>query len=403
MSKRTADSTIKGFLYQFNKTLLTIAQADEDAVVTVEGLVEDIDVLAATGELRAIQCKYHESKDKYFESLIYKPLLQMLESFSQNNSDQIQYTIFLHVPNEKLGIRDVSEETLNSALATDNKDLKKIVARISPNFSSIDFLKYVKIEFGPSIDDMEEEVKVILREFNLEGIDVDTVLYPNAITKISKLSSLKEEDKRKITKKQLLKYLSNVTTTALSIWTLSLKNRADILNLTKKQISVSLSQNSRERYFYFSVNDIEDFDDNIVVFIVNYLSKYHSKPVHLKTPMFAIEGNYDFIKDIEYRLFKKGIKSNTGLVGDNFEIDEFYREPIKRIAKGNIEEREFELRLLAVEPQPYAINHRKGDDLYFVCNFVPENIETTDINSYQIGTTNFNELEYVMSLRNSHE
>ena len=43
---RTADYTIQGFLYQFNKTLLEILKAPEDNSVTVEGVIEDIDILA---------------------------------------------------------------------------------------------------------------------------------------------------------------------------------------------------------------------------------------------------------------------------------------------------------------------------------------------------------------------
>ena len=403
MSKRTADSTIKGFLYQFNKTLLEISQAEEDETVTVEGLVEDLDIVSADGGFKAIQCKYHESQDKYTGSLIYKPLLQMAEAFSKSKSKEIQYIIFLHVPSEKVGERDVTKKLINDALATKDQLLKKITARISSDFDSTEFIKFVKIEFGSSIDDLEKEVKKALGDYELDGGDVETVLYPNAITKIAKLSSLKNEAKRKITRKELSRYLSSVTTTAISKWTLALRNRTEILNKNKKQLANSLSQNSRERYFYFTTHDIENFDKNIVVFICNYLGKYHSKTAHLKTPVFAIDRDLEVVKEIQYRLFKKGIKTNTGLVGDHFEIEQFYREPIKKIAKGVIEEREFDLRLLALKPQPDIINNRKGDDLYLVCNCAPDYIDTTDINCYQVGTENFNELEYVINLRNSHE
>lgn len=406
MTGRTADSTIKGFLYQFNKTLLEVTQADDDEIITVEGLVEDIDIYSADGSLRAIQCKYHESQDKFTSSLIYKPLLQMAEAFSKNSKNskkEIEYTIFLHVPNEKLGVRNVEKIMLDEAMATDNKSLTKIVARIENNFDADKFLKNAKIEFGISIDELEVEVKKSLGKYKLTGSDIDTLLYPNAITKISKLSSLKSEADRKISNDDLRKYLSSVTSTAISKWTLSLKNRKEILSQTKKQLENSFSQNSRERCFYFDINEIEDFDKKIVVFIDNYLDKYHSKPSHLKTPIFAVNIDFSSIKDIQYRLFKKGIKANTGLVGDVFEVESFYKEPIQIIQKSKIENREFDLRLLALSSEQHAINHRKGDDLYLVCSSPPECIETTDINYYQVGTNNFNELEYVVSLRNNHE
>lgn len=403
MTGRTADSTIKGFLYQFNKTLLEIIQAEDDETIIVEGLVEDIDVYHADGTLKAIQCKYHESKDKYVDSIIYKPLLQMAEAFSKNPTKDIKYIVFLHVPNEELGEREVTIETLNAARTTNDKSLIKIVGRIESTFDADNFLKNVKLEFGSSIDDLEAKVKEALEKYELTGSDVETILYPNAITKISKLSSLKTEDDRKISNKHLKKYLSGVTTTAISKWTLALKNRHEILKQTKNQLASSFSQNSRERYFYFDSKSIESFEEKIVVFICNYLVKYCSKPSHLKPPVFAINIDFESIKNIESRLFKKGIKVNTGLVGNTFEIEQFYKEPMIKINKNKVEEREFNLRLLAFNSEHNALNYRKGDDLYLICSSIPECIETTDINYFQVGTSNFNELEYVISLRNNHE
>ncbi|EPE2651041.1 hypothetical protein ACSG7X_002766 [Vibrio fluvialis] len=41
---RTAESTIKGFLYQFQKTIKEILTAPFDSSITVEGIVEDVDI-----------------------------------------------------------------------------------------------------------------------------------------------------------------------------------------------------------------------------------------------------------------------------------------------------------------------------------------------------------------------
>ena len=38
---RQADSTIKGYLYQFNKSILTILEAENDASIVLEGVIED--------------------------------------------------------------------------------------------------------------------------------------------------------------------------------------------------------------------------------------------------------------------------------------------------------------------------------------------------------------------------
>lgn len=403
MSDRIADSTIKGFLYQFNKTILEIANADDEDVITVEGVVEDVDVLSASGELKAIQCKYHESRERFTPSLIFKPLLQMAETYDKNPTAKIKYTIFIYVPNETYGERSIELSTLDSALATTDKSLLKIAARISGHFDKNEFLNNTRIVFGPSLDEIEDSTKAALELLRIQGSDVGTLLYPNSIAIIAKLSSTKSEAERKITKEKLYSYLSNATHTAISKWTLALKNRSEILKLIKQQLSSSFSQNSRDRYFYINKNDIDDYEEKVVVFFGNYIKKYYSKPSHIKAPTFIINDNFNAIRDLESRLYKKGIKANTGLVGNDFEVDYFFREPMKKIISNNIEEREFDLRLLAMDSEKDAINHRKGDDLYLVSSEMPNSIDLTDVNFYQVGTSNFNELEYVIGMRNSHE
>ena len=54
---RVADSTIKGFMYQFNRTLNEILSSSNE-VITVEGIVENIDKISGE-HITAIQCKYH--------------------------------------------------------------------------------------------------------------------------------------------------------------------------------------------------------------------------------------------------------------------------------------------------------------------------------------------------------
>ena len=79
-----ATYAIQGFLYQFHKTLLEILRADDESEITVEGTIEDIDIFRADGSIEALQCKYHESKEKYVQSIIFRPLLQMMEHFASN-------------------------------------------------------------------------------------------------------------------------------------------------------------------------------------------------------------------------------------------------------------------------------------------------------------------------------
>lgn len=73
---RQADSTIRGYLYQFNKSIYEILQSNDDEEITLEGVIEDIDIQSPTSTT-TIQCKYHEDK-KYLISGVAAPILEML-------------------------------------------------------------------------------------------------------------------------------------------------------------------------------------------------------------------------------------------------------------------------------------------------------------------------------------
>jgi len=47
---RTADYTIQGFIYQFIITFHKLLMSANDAEITVEGIVEDIEIVTPTGQ-----------------------------------------------------------------------------------------------------------------------------------------------------------------------------------------------------------------------------------------------------------------------------------------------------------------------------------------------------------------
>ena len=79
---RQADSTIRGYLYQFNKSIYEILLAKEDESITLEGVIEDIDIESPSGTT-TIQCKYHEDK-KFQMSNVVVPILDMLCNFCES-------------------------------------------------------------------------------------------------------------------------------------------------------------------------------------------------------------------------------------------------------------------------------------------------------------------------------
>ena len=89
MSKpRSAISTIKGYFYQFDKSILEILeQSNETDMVTIEG-IEDIDI-ENSDERNFIQCKYYEKTD-FDNSIIRKPIQLMFRHYLENRTEIIE-------------------------------------------------------------------------------------------------------------------------------------------------------------------------------------------------------------------------------------------------------------------------------------------------------------------------
>ena len=86
MSKpRSAISTIMGYFYQFDKSILEILeQSNETDMVTIEG-IEDIDI-ENSDERNFIQCKYYEKTD-FDNSIIRKPIQLMFRHYLENRTE----------------------------------------------------------------------------------------------------------------------------------------------------------------------------------------------------------------------------------------------------------------------------------------------------------------------------
>ena len=147
---REATYTIKGFLYQFNVTLLKILNSSNEKLITAEGVVEDIDIVAGKN-IEAIQCKYHETKTDFKLSDIYEPVLQMMVHFLNNSEYNITYVLYAHFPNENFGERKLTLEELERIKNSENKDFSKFTSLLT----SLDinaFRSKFKFVIGDSYD-----------------------------------------------------------------------------------------------------------------------------------------------------------------------------------------------------------------------------------------------------------
>lgn len=434
---READYTIKGFLYQFNKTLFEVFENSSNSNILVEGIVEDIDVQMPTGT-KAIQCKYHETKDKFNLSDISKPVLQFLVHFSKNNLQNIQYILYTFFGGEPMGVKELTKDDINNILNTKNREfVVKYISKLKPpiesqmqellnktkltqedktqiieyynsaNLSLIinvdDFLKKDKFSFeiGESYENLIAKNKTKLTEELNNKDDVEDIFYPNAIQKIAELSVKHDENERLINKKILLDSLARTKKTAITRWTRELLTYKSLLKRRREQLKVNLQINIRQRNFIIKDSCVENFDSEIVNFIIDFINKYNCKPkLHSETPIFCFDSiKTGLVAEIEERLYSKGIEVQTGYRGNRFFQDAFMKEP-QRLVKNNWVE--FKLRLCNYNEETVsALNSKKCDDLFIVSDIDYSNIDKKDLNDEFLQVNNFQELKFLLSINKS--
>lgn len=394
---RSADYTIGGFLYQFNKSVLEILSSKDDDIINIEGIVEDIEVVSP-GLIKAIQCKYHEAAEKYNQSTLYKPILQMINHYAKNAQAEILYVLFAHFPNIDSPPPLVGKDTFCAAIASKDDTLQKIITSIPTDIDIDGFEAKFKMEFGPSFDQLALNVCSELHKCGILKDEIETLAYPNAIHHIAMISMRHDPEERKITKKQLLSTLMTIRRTAISRWTLALATRKKLLDARRKQLKLNLDKNSRLRYFIFEPTSIEDFEQEIVLFISDYLDKYHFKAAHVSTPTFCFCADRTAIQEIQKRLFAKNIVAEDGYIGGEFQETRFFREPLLKNRVGEKIQREFSLRITSWTDHGVILNNKKGDDVFIFGNSQFDTLDTTDVNLEFFSAATLKEIKYMMGV-----
>jgi len=194
---RSAHASIRGYVYQFDRTIIEILSADKDTSILVEGL-EDVDLLGAD-RLTAVQVKYWSSRSYATPRSLREPIEPMIEAFSKG----AKHKFILHV---HFG----SGVGVPSQLSVD--DLKTCLTRTTRNptvkhhdyekYSSDvieGFVKQLKIRPGKEFFDQRNEVIDLLgKRLKIGRQDAIDVYYPNAFALIAELATKETRAKRRI-------------------------------------------------------------------------------------------------------------------------------------------------------------------------------------------------------------
>ncbi|GAB1352254.1 hypothetical protein MASR1M12_09850 [Erysipelotrichia bacterium] len=399
---RAADYTIQGFLYQFNKSILEILNADDTASVKLEGVIEDIEIVSPTSTT-GIQCKYHEASAGFTPSAIFKPLLQMLLHYAAHPTNKIEYVLFAHFPNIDKIPPSVGKAELQSALLSKDKSLKSLISAMPSPLDIDGFIKMFKMEFSPCYDELVKQVTTALVKNGISNDDIETLAYPNAINIVAELSILHDPKRRQITRREFLDRLNKIRITAISRWTMALKSKEALLKARRKQLKVQLDKNTRRRYFVIDPKSFGDYESEIIFFLNDFIDKYHFKPTHINTPILCLCTTRDEAQKIQHRLYAKGIVTTDGYVGSQFEEAHFFREPLLVKSACSKVQREFALRLTTWLDHGNVLNNKKCDDLFILGEPDCSSLEANDVNVERISGVSFKEIKFLMGVSSVYE
>ena len=425
-----ANSTIRGFYYQFNKTLFEVLKTEDNATVIPEGLVEDVDVIT-DDTYKAIQCKYHETSGKYEESILYQPILEMMLSYyyyENNSHHNIEYVLYIHLADNKtdvvidnnfitrmlnsknkdliikyvcriLDVQDAAILTLIEKPKRTEEDKKQINQYILKNngllASKVDistFLSKFTLCFGESYSELESEVKSLMCSLDMSEDEVDKFFYPNAINIIAENSQKRNPEERKIVKDIFLDRIRKDKNILITKWTRKLASYNKLLKYKKDQLSVNLQIATRKRTFILSPPNTTNSEYLLSNFIGDYLQLYKRKSTQTSIPMFFIEGcSEEFINMMEKCLFERGILVNNGKVGN--EINEAKLFDIANYG-GNIK---LALCRYDINIKDMIIRH-PPDDVFIFGKADKDEFENR-FSVEKLDVESFNELSYLLNLR----
>ncbi len=202
---RSAEATVKGFMYQFDATILKILSSSDNATTVVEG-IEDIDILNSD-HIDSIQCKYYEGTS--LTSSVLRDIVEPMLKWFLTEARSITYYIYGH-------FKKVSEFPL-----TDRSKFKRevlsyrkkgdvAVYNIADDLGATDdqlgrFLQCLKFEYAEEYathqSKVQEELKTALK---CTKADVEQLYYPAALSVVEGRAIKSNMADRSLTKKTFL-------------------------------------------------------------------------------------------------------------------------------------------------------------------------------------------------------
>ncbi len=207
-TSRQATAAIKGYMYQFDATILSILNLDESGELIVEG-IEDFDVLNADLN-EHFQCKYYAAS-RLTKAELRTAIIPMLKQFmTLDSASRINqcYHLYGYFRDSEVGEKSLTVDELKEILiqhkrsSTTEPRVVDWKIEIGANDEDLGvFAERLKIHICPEYDEHKSEVIESLENaFSVTRLESEEYLYPSALTLVAKLAVQPDISDRRINK-----------------------------------------------------------------------------------------------------------------------------------------------------------------------------------------------------------
>ena len=370
---REATPSIRGYNYQFHKTVLDLLRLDSPtASIQIEG-IEDIESLDDTSH-EAQQVKYLEAQ-KLIPSAISKPISFMILDFLRNRElkSPIKYRIYAHFGIsgnvDFLSTDKFFKDVLNDLISDG-----KIVSQSDDKIKLENFRARFTLEEGPKLESLMAQVKETLgKKLSATTDEVNLYSYPQAIEYIFNIACNQDSNQRIITQQQFLIAI-NKKKALFGLWQKLHLGEEKYISHIRKYIG-GLQHSKRREYIIFidhrtfglSIKSLAELICNLMEILtpVGKLTSY--KPVTFVTDLDDIER-----KELKSYILDEELMINDGYEEITFKPDLFSRLPVCNTrAPGHkyIEKISYELKIVGLRNLEAHKDHLFGTSGLVHLNF----------------------------------
>lgn len=283
VADRSAVSTIAGYFYQFDRSILSIlGLSSANDSVSIE-CIEDIDIHTAT-ETTAVQCKYYE-KSEYNHSVIKPAIMFMLAHYKAGliaGRPTIQYQLSGHFASgqDKLALPfDISFLKTNFlTTASKDKTVKKHEELDVSDTELEEFLKVLSIDVNAAKfkDQFQAIIDSLVKQFGCSPFVAEFFYYNNALRVIKELAIEPDEALRATTRAAFIKRI-DTSSYIFDEWFIAKLGTAKYYGeLRNEFFAAGINVSPADRLFIIHPAG-ETYSRNVVKTLLKTISRKYSK------------------------------------------------------------------------------------------------------------------------------